>query len=253
MRNVRPMDQATSGNHDAATPPRPIIGIAPDLSEPRPGRLRAEVGLAYAQAIWDAGGMPLILPPIVELIPEQLFLCRGWVLTGGDDPSTEPFGAPTHPKATPVHPARQRYETALLQALTLRPQTPALGVCLGMQMMALAAGGTLDQHLPETLPTHEVHWANSVHPVHAEPRSGSPILLANARVTSHHRQAVRDPGAMRVIARSQDGVIEAIDHPGARFFLGVQWHPERTDDPALGQGIFSQLVAAAREASSGQA
>jgi putative glutamine amidotransferase len=65
-------------------------------------------------------------------------------------------------------------------------------------------------------------------------------------VTSHHRQAVRDAGSMRVLAHSPDGVIEAIERPGARFQVGVQWHPERTEDPALGLGLFEALVQAAR-------
>src|SRR5579862_581301 len=134
-----------ASNDTPATPRRPIIGIAPDLTEPRPGRLRAEVGFSYAASVVAAGGLPIVLAPIVDLIPEQIALCDGFVLTGGGDPRTEPFGEPTHKEAAPVHPDRQRYETALIEALLARPQTPTLGVCLGMQMMALVAGGTLNQ------------------------------------------------------------------------------------------------------------
>ncbi len=229
--------------------PRPIIGIAPDVAEPRPGSVRATCALTYAQAIQAAGGWPIILPPILELIPEHLERCDGFVLTGGDDPRTEPFGVATHPKATPVHPQRQAFDTALLKALTASPQTPTLGVCLGMQMMALVAGGVLDQHMPESMPTADRHWNNSGHAVRAT-EAGSVVggwIGSDPTVVSHHRQAVRNSGRMRVVAVSDDGVIEAIDDPDSWFFVGVQWHPERTANRGLGVGVFEDLVRAAAE------
>jgi putative glutamine amidotransferase len=120
-----------------------------------------------------------------------------------------------------------------------------------MQMMALVAGGKLDQHLPESMPTADRHWNNSGHTVKAV---GGPSIAGKwcegsaLTVTSHHRQAVRDAGALRVGAVSDDGVIEAIENPRAKFFVGVQWHPERTADRALGVGVFESLVRAARKA-----
>lgn len=233
--------------------PRPIIGIAPDVAEPRPGSMRATCALTYAEAVRVAGGWPVVLPPILELIPQHLEHCDGFVLTGGDDPRTEPFGHPTNPKATPVHPLRQAFDTALLSALMASPQTPTLGVCLGMQMMALVAGGSLDQHLPDSMPAADRHWNNAGHRVRAV--SSASVVGEwcgsgqESFVTSHHRQAVRDPGRLRVAAVSDDGLIEAIDDPGARFFVGVQWHPERTAARALGAGVFEDFVrtATARE------
>lgn len=200
--------------------------------------------LSYARAVHAAGGFPVILPPIVEMIPEQLRRCSGFVLTGGDDPRTEPFGEPTHPKATPVHPMRQTYDTVLVKTLLEQSEIPTLGVCLGMQMMALAAGGRLDQHLPETLTSHERHWNNVRHPVRMVRAVEG---MGDGEVTSHHRQAVGDPGRLAVLATSDDGVIEAIELPRARFFLGVQWHPERTGEGMLGLGVFKRLIHAARE------
>jgi len=231
---------------------RPVIGIAPDVTEPKPGSIRAVCTLAYAEAIHRAGGWPVVLPPSVEMLPDHLARCDGFVISGGDDARTEPFGAPTHAKATPVHPVRQAFDTALLDALLARSGTPTLGVCLGMQMMALVAGGRLDQHLPDTLATAADHSGNAVHGVRATESSG-PIgeLLrslgprAALPVTSSHRQAVVDPGRLRVAAMSDDGVIEAIDQPGAPFFVGVQWHPERTEDDRAGLEVFRRLVAAA--------
>jgi gamma-glutamyl-gamma-aminobutyrate hydrolase PuuD len=241
--------RGSGGGGEGAKRSRPIIGIAPDVVEPRPGSVRATCALTYAGAIHAAGGWPIILPPIVEMIPLHLERCDGFVLTGGDDPRTEPFGVPTHPKATPVHELRQAFDSALLRALMQRPQTPTLGVCLGMQMMALVAGGSLDQHLPETLATAERHWGDARHAIKPVGRTGpvgAMLAQSGGAVTSHHRQAVREAGSLRVAAVSDDGVIEAIERADAPFFVGVQWHPERTGDGSLGTGVFEGLVRAAR-------
>jgi putative glutamine amidotransferase len=140
-----------------------------------------------------------------------------------------------HHKATPLHPERQAFEIALLEALDRMPRKPALGVCLGMQLMGLHAGGTLDQYLPDTLATAADHWDRRAHAIEGE--------LGQGVVHSHHRQALRDAGSLRVIATAPDGVIEAVrreDRPA--MYLGVQWHPERTDDQRLGYALFEQLV-----------
>jgi len=236
---------------------RPIIGITPDVSEPKPGSLRVECSLAYSRAVADAGGLPIVLPPLLDLIPEQLEMCRGFVLTGGDDPRMEMFGAPTHPRATAMHTTRQKYEVALLRELESRQAAPVLGVCLGMQLMALCAGGKLNQHMPDDTPTSDQHAANARHSIRATVNDGVLArILAGGKdsadprisntVVSHHRQAVSEPGRLRVAARAEDGVIEAIDDPARRFYIGVQWHPERTPDPTAGAAIFRALVEAAR-------
>ncbi len=240
--------------------PAPLVGITADITFPdgKPQSLRATCALTYARAVARAGGAPVILPPIVELIPEQVRRCDAFVLTGGDDPRTEPFGEPTHARAMLVHADRQAYETALLQALgaTARARTPVLGVCLGMQMMALVAGGRLNQHLPDDTPTAAQHTGDRAHAIVLDETAEGAAQGAAARgfrlvpgeqlVTSHHHQAVRDPGRLRVLARAPDGVIEAIYDPARPFYLGVQWHPERTSAAALGDELFRSLVASAR-------
>lgn len=231
----------------ANTPPySPIVGITPDITEPKPGSVRAMITLTYANAVANAGGRPIILPPEPTLIQQQLELCDAIILTGGDDPRTEPFGQPTHPLANPIHPRRQVYELALLEALDHTPQTPALGVCLGMQLMALHHAGELDQHMPDNIPTHADHAGDATHT--AKLIADSTLLPTDGTVTSHHRQAVRNPGDMRVLAVAHDGVIEAIDLPDRPFYLGVQWHPERTTEHHLGPAIFKHLIAAATAA-----
>ncbi|TVQ62255.1 MAG: gamma-glutamyl-gamma-aminobutyrate hydrolase family protein [Phycisphaerales bacterium] len=173
--------------------------------------------------------------------------CDGFVFAGGDDPRTERYGEPTHPRANPVHPDRQAYEEALLRVLDepAFAHKPVLGVCLGMQMMALHRGGSLVQHMPDEIPTHADHMDDRVHEIepcetHAAVRGGA--------ITSWHRQCVRSAGSMRIVARAPDGVIEAIDDPARAFYVGVQWHPERTRDAALGDDVFRALVGAVRGA-----
>jgi putative glutamine amidotransferase len=231
---------------------RPVIGITMDLVEvPAVGggtRLRAECGLAYARCVEKAGGVPTFLPPIAALVEAHLGMVRGVVLTGGNDPRMEPFGDVTHAAATVVHDERQAYETALLKALESRRAMPVLGICLGMQMMALAAGGRLEQHLPERLGVGAVrHRAEggAWHAVKVDAPGGHMLGLggpAGQDVVSHHHQAVADAGRLTVVARDEDGTIEAVADPARVYAVGVQWHPERTGIGALGQGVFDVLV-----------
>lgn len=232
----------------------PVVGITADLTEPQPGRPRATVAMAYCEAVARAGGVPVVLPPIPALAPEHVRRCDAFVLTGGDDPRMEPFGEPTHPKATLIHAQRQEYETALVRLLDSAVAgggsggggggggVPVLGVCLGMQLMALVAGGKLRQHLPDEVPTADRHVGNTVHAI----RPVVEGVIGAGEVTSSHHQAIKDAGRLRVVAVADDGVIEAVDDPTRRFYLGVQWHPERTADPALGAALFARLVEAAR-------
>ncbi len=217
-----------------------------DVAEPTPGRYRAQCGVAYAEAVARAGGVPVFLPPIIELIGRQLDAVDGLVLTGGADPRMEAFGEATHPAASVMHERRQAYETALLAEIARRPELPVLGICLGMQMLTLANGGRLDQHLPDTLgPGAERHREGS-HQLEVSGGACEALGLGPAartgEVASHHHQAVRDPGSLRVIARDADGTIEAVVDPRRAYTVGVQWHPERTSDPVLGQGLFDELV-----------
>jgi putative glutamine amidotransferase len=228
----------------------PIIGITADIVSAG-DRLKADVGLAYAACVHRAGGIPIILPPIPDLVDAHLALCQAFVFTGGDDPRTEAFGVPTHPKANPMHPQRQAYELALLEQLQRRKDTPVLGVCLGMQLMSLVNKGRLDQHIADTRPDAARHW-DGQHTIRGTPtlREGSsPITLSTGLVASKHKQAVADPGTLRVIATSDDNIIEAVDDPDRRFYVGVQWHPERTQDPALGQRLFDEFIRMAADAS----
>lgn len=216
----------------------PLVGITTDLAS-HPNGERVFTYRNYAEAVSAAGGVPVLLAPVVGCVRAFVAAMDAFILTGGDDPCTEPFGVPTHARAERVHPARQAFETSLLRALAAdRPEAPVLGVCLGMQMMALVAGGVLEQCMPETCPTHAQHWERE----HAVEPVGEPGIVLRGVVRSKHRQAVADAGSMAVTARAPDGVVEAIADEGRRYCLGVQWHPERTLDDAVGAAVFRGLV-----------
>lgn len=222
---------------------KPIIGITTDVSE-KDGRVKLDVAQAYCDAVERAGGVAVLLPPNAALVDEYVQLCDGFVFTGGDDPRTEGFGAPTHAKATPMHALRQDFETKLLARLQAG-DAPVLGVCLGMQLMSLAAGGKLDQHIEDNLPSHAEHWGaeHAIKPIASA--TADPRFRFSGVVQSKHKQAVSDAGRLTPIATSADGVVEAVIDSARKFYVGVQWHPERTRDGAVGQRLFDELVKAA--------
>ena len=195
--------------------------------------------MTYAEAVRKAGGIPIVLPPVPGNAEQLIHELDAFIFSGGDDPVMEPFGQPTHEAAVHVLPARQQFETELLQALSEHPLKPVLGICLGMQMMGLIAAGEFNQHLPDTHPSHADHWERP-----HEITSIDPGRLGSGSVYSKHRQAMATPGSLRVLATAHDGVIEAIDDPSRPFYIGVQWHPERTDTPAVGQKLFDDLISA---------
>lgn len=184
-----------------------------------------------------AGGVPVILPAVAQMRQQLLDGVDGVLMTGGDDIDTRPLGIPVHPAAKCMHPDRQAAEFALLGALDERPTLPVLGICLGMQLMGVHGGCTLIQHLPDTLPNADRHDKDRQHPVKSE--------LGDGPVASWHHQALADAADFRVIGWSDDRVIEAISRPERPFYVGVQWHPERTADPTMGIGIIRKLVQAA--------
>jgi putative glutamine amidotransferase len=218
---------------------RPLIAITSDLMI-RKDRETAYLTMTYAQAVEAAGGIPVILPPTStdpQIISQLIAQFDGFILSGGDDPVMEPFGAPTHPNVTRVLPARQAFESELITQLNNHPDIPVLGICLGMQMLALGRGGTLNQYLPDTHDTHESHW-NQSHEI----TSIDETALPSGSVYSSHKQAVSDIADFRVLATSPDGIIEAFDDPSRAFTLAIQWHPERTENPELGVNLFKRLI-----------
>lgn len=234
--------------------PRPVIGVAPSIRH-RPGRGDAYVLYAnYAAMVSRGGGLPFLLP-LASTREEALELIDrvdGLLLTGGNDIDPALYGQAARP-ATTIGP-RARIESDLLLARAAQERgRPALGVCLGIQVMNVAFGGTLLQHIPEDIPGalrhEEENRVGPEHPVRIEPGTllGRALGVETAVVNSYHHQAVAKPASgFHVSARSPDGIVEAIERDDHPFYLGIQWHPERMPDSAVTQRLLHAFVDAAR-------
>ncbi len=237
---------------------RPVIGLTPDVGETaaRPGRPsvpRYELKQAYADIVLAAGGLPIVLPYSEdETAPaEAVALCDGLVVTGGafDIPPVA-YGARAHRKLGPLKKERTQYEQRLLRA-ALEAKKPVLGVCGGMQLLAVEVGGSLWQDIRDQVPQafdHEqkLDPREPCHPVSIIEGTALEAIVATRElaVNSTHHQAVRDPGRARISALSPDGIIEAIELSDC-FALGVQWHPELLEAPEH-LALYQALVRAAR-------
>lgn len=205
----------------------------------------------YLAALERAGACPLAVRPGREgEVPDLLRRVRGWLLTGGDDIAPELYGERPHPALKEVNQARDRMDLLLARG-ALAQGLPVLGVCLGIQMLTVAAGGTLVQDLPSQVPGAGEHSGGARHPVRVEPGSRLAAILGapEVEVNSFHHQAVRRLGrGFRVAARAPDGVVEAVERAGGPFAMGVQWHPERPGcAPAASDGLFAAFVGAAAD------
>lgn len=228
---------------------RPLIGITTYAQEARWSYWRlpaALVPLDYVQAVERAGGRPVLIPPSAEGVDETLAALDGIVFSGGVDVDPSLYGAEPHPETDLPQDRRDAAELALLAA-ALERDVPTLAICRGFQLLNVARGGDLDQHLPETLGHDEHRQAEGTFSEHAvEVKEGTrlaAVVGARTSVTSHHHQAVGRIGRGLVeSAWAPDGTLEALEDPSLRFAIGVQWHPEAGADDAL----FEALVAEAR-------
>jgi putative glutamine amidotransferase len=229
---------------------KPVIGITTYAQEASWGVWRmpaALIPLEYVDAVERAGGRPVLIPPSEDGVDETLSALDGIVFSGGADVDPAHYGAEAHPETDSPQARRDSGELALLQA-ALERDLPTLAICRGVQLLNVARGGDLVQHLPDSLGNDvhkEVPGEFAVHPV--EVKEGSrlaSIVGARSDVTSHHHQALGRVGDGLVeSAWAADGTLEAVEDPSLRFAVGVQWHPEAADDAAL----FEALVEQARE------
>lgn len=231
---------------------KPRIGItsAPVVSDER----RFErVNRWYVEAVARAGGLPLILPTLAPaLAPSMLEGLDGLVLIGGGDVSPSFYGEEPAAETYGVDPARDEWELALIASRD--PAFPVLGVCRGAQLLNVAAGGSLIQHLPTvTAEPHRLRERDceEVHRVSLEPTSRLAAILGRTvvGVNSVHHQAIRRVGSgYRAVAWAADGIVEAIERVDGSPVVAVQWHPESLIDLAPHGELFLWLTrtAAAR-------
>lgn len=238
---------------------KPVIGITPDVthvSSPLGTTDRLCVNLDYIQAILHAGGLPLVLPPY-QPIHHYLPALDGILLTGGGDIDPRRYAAHTiHSETYGISELRDEFEITLVKQ-AIEQNLPLLAICRGIQVLNVALGGTLYQHLPDDLPTslnhqHELHipFDQPAHQVRIDPRSRlfSIVGTSELMVNSFHHQAVHELAPPLVAsATAPDGVIEAVELPKASFVLGVQWHPERRfPHSPTDLALFKAFVEAAR-------
>ena len=217
---------------------KPVIGLTANLVRDDQGLLRHEVKATYLDAVLRVGGVPVVLPAIASIREAMLNRVDGVIITGGEDIDPRPFGTELHSQSQIMQPERQSAEIALLDALRAQPEKPVLGICLGMQLMGVHAGCPLIQHLQDLKQDADRHRLDNEHRVEGQ--------IGCGLVTSWHHQALADCGPFEPIGWSDDGVLEAIRDTKKPFYLGVQWHPERTRDSAMGDGIIARLIEAAR-------
>ncbi len=213
------------------------------------------LGLTYPDAIRRAGAVPVVIPPLDEAAIEPLLDgLWGLCLSGGPDLQPSAYGADPHPELGPTEPHLDVFEIALVRAAEAR-EMPVLAICRGMQVLNVAHGGTLYQHLPDEpgtdLPHRKANLGDPVvmHEVLVEPDSLLALSMGTERVVvnSYHHQAPRRVGeGLRRVAWTEDGIVEGLEVPDAEFLLGVQWHPEADETSRLIGALVEHAAARVR-------
>src|SRR3989440_3617941 len=224
---------------------RPVVGVTTYVTPAKWSYWEMEAALVpaqYVEAVERAGGRPLLVPPSAEGIEETLDAVDGLIFSGGSDLDPDTYGQKPHPETRGVVPERDRAELALLEAALAR-DLPVLAICRGSQVLNVARGGDLVQHLPEVVGDEKhKHTPGEFadHDVMLEEgtRLGD-LLGGRAPGKSHHPQGFGRVGeGLRVAAHAEDGTIEAVEDPSRRFALGGLFHPEAGEDRKL----FEELV-----------
>ena len=242
---------------------RPLIGISCSMgqaiysmTQDNVPQLQHRLGDNYVRAIVQAGGVPVLLPNNVDLssVEEIAAGLDGFLLSGGGDVDPALFGQRATGQLGAVTPRRDDFELALTRYIMQETDKPVLGICRGIQVMNVAMGGTLHIDLPsEGKLCHSLTMYPRYVPTHdvaVEPESKLAAIMADAcRVNSFHHEAIDVLAAgFAITARSvEDGVVEAIEIPGQRFVMGVQWHPEELNALEESRRLFRAFVEAAKK------
>ncbi len=241
--------------------PRPIVGVTPNFFDgDRTGAPHPDgsyyLNEPYVQAVLKAGATPLSLPFFEpgENVDALLDRLDGLVLTGGFDVDMREFGEPLHPTVKRVHPHRLHFELDLIKKAVAKDM-PILGICLGLQTLNLAYGGTILQHLPDQvgdLVKHkqaEEERTGFAHSIALTPGSRVREIMGSdsVQVNSLHHQACGEPGEGLVVTGvAEDGIVEVMERPASKFCVAVQWHPEDLIAHKEHAALFEAFVEACR-------
>lgn len=225
---------------------KPLIAITSTTEELR-NKQQTTIPIAYAKAVEEAGGIPVILPILrsKEHITSIASSFDGFLFSGGDDISPVYYGEESLLQSELSPDERTDFEIALLKEV-MALKKPVLGICLGMQLINVAMGGSLIQDIPMQI----TNPLNHRQPHLVEIKEGTLLYrimaeIPSSPIVSHHHQSVKSPGiGLFISAVSNDGVIEAIELPEYPFLLGVQWHPERELESNYTRRLFKAFVEA---------
>lgn len=231
---------------------KPLIGIGSDLI-PSGTRTSAFAYTTYIEALKRAGAIPVVIPPQPENATALLENLDGIVLAGGFDCDPAVYGEEQHESVEAMDPRRQENDLVLAK-LAYERGVPTLGICLGMQVMNVARGGTLIQDIESQCPGSLLHESDPSdrirHDVEVSAGSRLATIIGAGRknVNSSHHQAIGKTGAqLRVTAAASDGIIEAVEDASHRFYVGVQWHPEDMEGEQSASTLFGHFVDVARQ------
>lgn len=226
---------------------KPVIGISVDVvsdPHPRSGGKKLQLNWNYADAIAEAGGIPMLIPPQADAEAVSQMI-DGLMIPGGNDIDARHFGQENHPASELISEDRFESERRLYEAAD--PDLPIFGICYGCQFINVAHGGSMIQHLPDVL-GHDHNAGGTLQEYKLDPNSkvaaavGAPVMEGQ----SWHHQAVGEAGAgIKIVARDPDGMIEALEAEDRPWVVGVQWHPERTLGDDKSAELFKAFVAAA--------
>ncbi|MBS1713367.1 MAG: gamma-glutamyl-gamma-aminobutyrate hydrolase family protein [Armatimonadetes bacterium] len=225
----------------------PVIGIVATIG-PDPSSDEREVyfvGKPYVDAVLAAGGLPVILAHGIDGAACAT-LIDGWLIIGGNDLDPALYGQVRHPETKVEPDTRFAQEKALYGSVPVG--MPVLGICYGCQLISVLRGGDLIQHLPDVT-GHRGHSGGTVQNYKIEEGSRLASLVGSTTVEgkSYHHQAVNHPGdGLNVVARGEDGTVEAVEDGCGAWIVGVQWHPERSLDVAASRSLFQGFVDEAR-------
>jgi putative glutamine amidotransferase len=232
---------------------KPVIGIGSDILTTPGERDRAFVFATYVDSLRRAGAIPVLIPPQPENTADIVEELDGILLAGGDDCDPALYGEDRHPTVETMDTRRQDNDLSLARVARERG-IPTLGICLGVQMMNIAAGGSLIQDIGSQLKTEIEHVSDpedrARHDVIIEKGTQLSSILGGGRfnVNSSHHQAIKQVGrGFRVTAQAPDGIVEGLEDPQLPFYLGVQWHPEDMPGENSASALFGAFVEAARK------